>query len=144
MLRSLIVLLLLTLLTCDRPSGSRFTQLEPAQTGLAFINTIPENDSINILLYECLYNGGGIGVGDFDYNGLPDLYFSGNLVSGALYLQQPDHTFRDVPPPAGLATSVWVAGVAVTDLDGNGYEDLYLCVLDPDSDVPSPNVLYLI
>ena len=141
--RPLIVFLLLTLVACDRSGGSRFEQLDPAQTGLSFVNTIPENDSINILLYEYLYNGGGIGVGDFDRNGLPDLYFSGNLVSGALYLQQPDHTFRDVTLPAGLTTSVWVAGVAVTDLDGNGYEDLYLSVLDPDDDIPSPNLLFL-
>ncbi|WP_420459025.1 VCBS repeat-containing protein [Neolewinella sp.] len=143
MLRFLFVLSLLTQLACDRPSGSRFEQLDPTQTGLTFVNTIPENDTINILLYEYLYNGGGIGVGDFDRNGLSDLYFSGNLVSGALYLQQPDHTFRDVTLPAGLTTSVWVAGVAVTDLDGNGYEDLYLSVLDPDDDTPSPNLLFL-
>ena len=143
MVRLIICTLLSSLLACTGESGNRFRQLPAAISGLTFQNTIPENDSINILLYEYLYNGGGIGVGDFDRNGLPDLYFSGNLVSGALYLQQPDHTFRDVTLPAGLTTSVWVAGVAVTDLDGNGYEDLYLSVLDPDDDTPSPNLLFL-
>ncbi len=139
----LAVLILLVVGCGQKPSELRFELMPTRKHGITFQNTIPENDTINILLYEYLYNGGGIGVGDFDRNGLPDLYFSGNLVSGALYLQQPDHTFRDVTLPGGLTTSVWVAGVAVTDLDGNGYEDLYLSVLDPDDDTPSPNLLFL-
>ena len=69
-----------------------FTQVH----GIDFVNAIPENDSVNIVSYEYLYNGGGVGVGDFDRDGRPDLVFSGNFVSGALYLQRASWEFTDV------------------------------------------------
>ncbi|WP_116125511.1 CRTAC1 family protein [Lewinella sp. IMCC34183] len=143
-MRALPLILLLTgLLACtDRPVP-RF-DLQPAEaTGVDFVNEVRENDTVNILQYEYLYNGGGVGVGDFNRDGRYDLFFTGNLVSSELYLQQADGTFRKVTGPAGLTTEQWCAGVLVGDIDGNGYEDLYVSILHPADERPSPNLLFL-
>jgi len=31
-----------------------------------------------------IYKGGGLGIGDFNNDGLPDLYFTGNMVASKL------------------------------------------------------------
>jgi len=123
-LRYLIIPVLFTLLSssgCERAASTLFSPV----TGLNFVNALPENDSVNIVTFQYLYNGGGVGVGDFDKDGRPDLVFSGNFVSSALYLQKSDWVFADVTKKAGLTTKAWCAGVNVSDIDGNGWEDIY-------------------
>jgi enediyne biosynthesis protein E4 len=39
-----------------------------------------------LLNHANIYNGGGVGVGDFNRDGMPDLYFSTNMLSNKLYL----------------------------------------------------------
>ncbi len=131
------------LLACSEREEQRFELLDMEHTGIDFQNALAENDTVNILQYEYLYNGGGVGVGDFDRNGRYDLFFTGNLVSSELYLQDADGSFRKVTKAAGLTTDRWCSGVLVGDIDGNGYEDLYLSVLHPGDERPSPNLLFL-
>ena len=71
-----------------KQQNTLFELLDPDSTKIHFINSITTNDSINILNYEYLFNGGGIGVGDFDSDGLPDLFFVGNTVPCRLYLNK--------------------------------------------------------
>ena len=138
-------LAVLALASCSDPvtEGPRFRPLTAAATGVDFRNDIPENDSINIIEFEYMYNGGGVGVGDFDGDGRADLFFTGNFVSSRLYLQREDWEFTDVTAAAGLTTDYWCAGVNVADVDGNGYEDLYLATLNPAGDNDVPNRLFL-
>src|SRR4051794_25554856 len=78
-------------------------ELIPSQhSGIHFNNLIPDNDSINILNLQNVYNGGGIGVGDFNRDGLPDLYFTGNEVSNKLYLNKGGFVFSDITDAAGV------------------------------------------
>jgi hypothetical protein len=84
-----LVLLLSALLSCrDAAKNLRFELLDSAQTGLTFRNDITESDSLNIFHDEFIYNGGGVGVGDFNGDGLQDLYFTGNQVENRLYLNR--------------------------------------------------------
>ncbi|CAH1002507.1 hypothetical protein LEM8419_03386 [Neolewinella maritima] len=120
--------------------------LEPqsaATTGVHFVNRLVEDDTTNILYNEYLYNGGGVGVGDFDGNGLPDLFFGGNKVSSRLYLQLAPWQFTDVTELAGLTTSSWISGVNVHDVNGDGSADLYLTVLNPTGALNAPNLLFI-
>jgi hypothetical protein len=113
-----------------------FRLLTPAQTGIEFANTITESDSLHAIRYDYLYIGAGVGIGDFDRDGRPDVFLSGNQVSSRLYLNQTPPAggirFRDVTQAAGLHTRVWCTGVSVVDLNQDGWPDLYVCVAGPD------------
>jgi hypothetical protein len=79
---------------CKKPA--MFNQVSSAHSGIHFNNLITENDSINPIDNAYIYNGGGVGVGDFNNDGLADLYFTGNMVSNKLYLNKGDFKFEDV------------------------------------------------
>ncbi len=149
MVRALAELYLWGLLFClpaacrlgDEAPGTRFERLPLAQTGISFENTLPENDSINIVLVEYLYNGGGVGVGDFDRNGLPDLVFTGNQVASEVYLQREPWVFTKVELPGTAGT--WAAGVSVHDVNSDGLEDIYLSTLNIHGTFDTPNLLFI-
>jgi hypothetical protein len=75
-----------SMLACGKKT--LFESVSSSQSGINFNNQIIENDTINELDIENVYNGGGVGVGDFNNDGLQDLFFSGNLVSCKLYLNK--------------------------------------------------------
>lgn len=118
---------LLCLIAC-RDNSAVFTQIESSFSGVSFNNEINENDSINSLDLVTIYNGGGVGIGDFDRNGLPDIYFAGNMVSNRLYLNMGDFIFRDVTVEAGVgAAGTWSRGVSIVDINSDGLSDIYVC-----------------
>ncbi|WP_057939213.1 VCBS repeat-containing protein [Algoriphagus resistens] len=123
---ALLVLFLLTFSSCKK-DPTLFELIPASKTGIDFNNTIVESDSFNILTDEYIFNGGGIAVADFDNNGLPDLYFTGNQVSNKLYLNFGDFNFEDATESAGVAASdQWCTGVAVVDINGDGWMDMYV------------------
>lgn len=78
-----------------------FKELSASRTGIDFNNQIVETSDLNILNYEYLYNGAGVGIGDFNNDSLPDIYLTGNLVSNKLYLNKGNLKFEDVTTIAG-------------------------------------------
>ncbi|WP_290792666.1 VCBS repeat-containing protein [Flavihumibacter sp. UBA7668] len=105
-----------------------FKQIDPQKSGLQFINTITETDSLHVFRYEYLYNGSGVGVGDFNQDGLQDLFFSGNLVPNKLFLNKGGLQFEDITGTAGVAgNGTWSTGVSVADVNGDGRLDIYVC-----------------
>ena len=77
---------------------------------------------------EYTYMGGGVGVGDFNRDGLPDLFFAGNQVSSRLYLNKGGMHFDDITERAGVGTDTWCTGVSVVDINNDGWPDIYVCV----------------
>lgn len=121
-----------------------FRQLPASQTGLWFNNRITESDSLNALTYEYLYNGGGVGIGDFDNDGLPDVFFSGNQVSSRLYLNKGTLRFEDITEAAGVGTQGWCTGVSVVDINQDGWLDIYVNVAGPGEDsTQRANLLFI-
>ncbi len=130
-----IALLALIEAGCFSDSDRLFVGRSPERTGVQFQNTITEDDSLmNPVDYLYIYNGGGVGLGDFNGNGRPDLYFAGNMVENRLYLNEGNFQFRDVTDRAGVAAAdVWSTGVTVADVNQDGRLDVYVCIGGPSS-----------
>lgn len=104
-----------------------FDILGPDQTHIDFNNEIEENVIMNGFSYEYLYNGGGVCAGDFNNDGLPDLYFIANLKDNQLYLNQGDMQFQDVTLAAGVRGKYgFPVGVTTVDINADGKLDIYI------------------
>ncbi|WP_166384727.1 VCBS repeat-containing protein [Polaribacter sp. 11A2H] len=105
-----------------------FTYINSSESNITFKNTITENDTLNVVNFQYVYNGGGVGIGDFNNDGLSDVVFTGNQVSSKIYLNQKDLKFKDISKAAGFVTNSWVTGVAIVDINADGWDDIYLSV----------------
>ena len=86
-IRTICCLSFLCIVSCKN-SNTLFKNIPSSHSGIHFNNTILQNDSINVLDFENVYNGGGVGIGDFNNDGLQDIYFTGNLVQNKLYMNK--------------------------------------------------------
>ena len=121
-----------------------FEQIPSSQSGVTFNNKIIENDTINPLDKLNIYNGGGVGVGDFNNDGLQDIYFVGNAVSNKLYLNKGGMKFEDVTTEAGVGgKGGWGRGVAVVDINNDGLLDIYVCNTLLNDSAKRRNLLYV-
>lgn len=122
----------------------RFELLTPEKTGVDFENKIETSDTVNLLTYEYLYNGGGVGVGYFDQDSLPDLIFTSNMQESKLYLNQGGLRFKDVTGTSGINTSnMWATGVSVVDINADGLDDIYIGIGGMGNKNEFPNLLYI-
>ena len=121
-----------------------FTEIEPLHSGIHFNNKITETDSINVLDFENIYNGAGIGIGDFNNDGLQDIYFAGNMVANKLYINKGDFKFEDVTSEAAVSgNGRWCKGVAVVDINNDGKQDIYVCASAKKNSFERQNLLYI-
>jgi hypothetical protein len=121
-----------------------FRRLSARQTGISFSNDILETDSFNILTEEFIYNGAGVGAADFNKDGLPDLFFSGNAVDNRLYINQGGMRFKDISEHAGIrAPGKWCTGVTVVDINGDGWMDVYVSAAMKKDSVDRANLLFI-
>ncbi|HEX9510579.1 MAG TPA: VCBS repeat-containing protein [Puia sp.] len=105
-----------------------FTLLSGKETGVNFRNISVENEQINILTYEYLYNGGGVAIGDINNDGLKDIYFTSNNQENRLYLNKGNMQFEDITTKAGVGCKEgWKTGVTMVDINGDGFLDIYIC-----------------
>jgi hypothetical protein len=119
----------LALAACNRAESAPplFELLRPEETGVTFVNELPERREINILNYLGYYNGGGVAAGDIDNDGLTDLYFTSNLGPDRLYLNKGKYRFEDITDRAGVrGPDGWSSGVTMADVNGDGYLDIYV------------------
>jgi hypothetical protein len=88
---------------------------------------------------------GGVALFDYDNDGLVDVYFTDSLTvdtardpkaaRSALYRNLGGFRFQDVTDKAGVGHPGWAMGACSADVNGDGYEDLYVTAL-------GRNVLY--
>jgi enediyne biosynthesis protein E4 len=124
---------LLCLAGCTEGGSNRplFKLLSPNETGVSFANTITTDDSLNVQNDVYVYNGAGVAVGDIDNDGLPDIFFSGNMVSSRLYLNKGHMRFDDITTQSGVTTKRWATGATMVDINNDGYLDIYVSVSGP-------------
>ena len=120
-----------------------FTKMNAAETTVAFNNKITENDSINVFTNEYMYNGSGVGIGDFNNDGLPDVFFCGSMVSSKLYINKGNFKFDDITDKAGVQTNQWCTGVSVIDINNDGFMDIYACVSHSNNAAKRKNLLFI-
>jgi len=131
------------LLSCGKGSG-KLLKIDSGKSHINFSNNIIESDSVNIFDFANVYNGGGIGIGDFNNDGLMDIYFTGNMVPNKLYLNKGNMEFEDVTEEAGVGgTGEWYRGVSVIDINNDGKMDLYVCATAKKNPLERRNILYI-
>jgi len=123
------------MVSCGKSSDENvdklFEKMESDVTGIDFVNTVPENDTLNQFIYHYLYNGNGVAIGDINNDGLNDLYFTGNEQSSRLYLNKGDFKFEDITEKSGTGTKQWISGVTMVDVNNDGWLDIYACSSGP-------------
>lgn len=130
------LILFMGLISCGKKTESDkklFELLTPEQTGVDFVNTVPENDTLNQFLYHYIFNGAGVAAGDINNDGLTDLIFTGNEKPAKLYLNKGDFKFEDITSKAGFNTSGWMSGITMADVNNDGWMDIYICKSGPES-----------
>lgn len=128
----------------DASSSGMMKTLGPKETGIDFINQLSDNLDRNIIEYLYYYNGGGVAVGDINNDGLEDLFFTANEQPDKLYLNKGGLQFEDVSADAGiLADDAWSTGVAMVDVNNDGYLDIHVCKVGVAIMPAAHNLLYI-
>ena len=142
-LKLIFCIVIVLFFSCNK-KPALFKLISSENSNIHFNNLIVENDSINPIDVTNIYNGGGVGVGDFNNDGLQDIYFTGNTVSNKLYLNQNKFKFKDVTKEAGVTgEGRWCRGVAVIDINNDGKLDMYVCVSMEKTPEKRQNLLYI-
>ncbi len=115
--------------------GPRFKRLDPAASGLRFRNELRRENTV-----AYVYMGAGLTVGDYDDDGLPDVYLVSQDGPNKLFRQTSPLQFEDVTASAGAGLDggdAWGTAASFADVDGDGDLDLFVCNLE------SPNLLFV-
>jgi hypothetical protein len=138
------VILFLGFTTSCKKEQPLMQEINSSVSGIHFANTINENDTINQLDNGNIFNGGGVGIGDFNNDGLQDIYFTSSLGSCKLYLNRGNFNFVDVTEAAGIkGEGKWCRGVAIVDINNDGNPDIYLSATIKSNPEKRKNILYI-
>lgn len=145
--KGLVLLLTIYSIGCtDRVPNTLFTKVSSTESGLEFNNKLTENDSINILDNEFVYNGAGVALGDVNGDGLDDIFLSGNQVQNKLFLNEGGLKFQDITITAKIQKNdslQWSSGVTILDINLDGKQDIYVCNTFRKDSTQRKNLLYI-
>ena len=130
----LFLILIIFISSCSKEY--RFELLNSDHTGIQFTNTIVANDSLNVMNFEYIYNGAGVGIADLNNDNLQDIVFIGNQVSPKIYINNGNFKFTDISSNfKGLDNGNWYSGITFVDINNDGFKDIYLtCTAYPEAE----------
>jgi hypothetical protein len=112
-----------------------FTLVPASVTGVSFTNMLPE---ARIMMNANLLNGSGVALGDYDGDGLCDLYLCDLNGTNALYRNLGNWRFTKVTDSAGVACPGQTStGAVFADLNGDAHLDLLV------TSMGGPNACFL-
>ncbi|HUQ67408.1 MAG TPA: VCBS repeat-containing protein [Flavitalea sp.] len=136
------ILLLFVCCACENKDKHLFNLME--NTGIDFTNTVRNNKQFNIFTYRNFYNGGGVAIGDINNDGLPDVFFTANMSSNKLYLNQGQFQFEDITEKAGILNKgKWATGIVFVDINHDNWLDIYVCFAGYQKGISNANELYI-
>ncbi|MEY5045392.1 MAG: hypothetical protein RL713_617, partial [Bacteroidota bacterium] len=136
------LLLLFFLSSCKNKKV--FKLITSKESGITFNNRIIEDSSINPITLEFIYNGSGVSVGDFNMDGLPDLYFTGSRVKNELYINKGNFKFKNVTDVSGTSSEAnWSSSASIVDINNDGKPDIYVSNSISHDSKKRANQLYL-
>ena len=139
-------LLLILLICCKQPDANRaepiFDVLDQDRTGLDFNNKLTPTEAFNVFKYMYFYNGAGVGTGDFNNDGLIDIFFASNQGENKIYLNTGNLHFKDVTMESGIPRDGgWSTGVSLVDINNDGLLDIYVCRVGKHETLNNHNLL---
>lgn len=135
----------LALTGCSKSKpNTLFVLKDSNDTGIQFSNRLEQTPELNILNYLYFYNGAGVAAGDFNGDGLVDLYFTSNQESDKFYINQGGFKFKDATIPSRLINETgWTTGVTHADVNNDGLLDIYVCKVGDHGSIQGQNLLYI-
>ncbi len=128
----------------EKTSQALFEEIPANKSGISFTNTVENTEDLNIFNYRNFYNGGGVAIGDLNNDGLAEVFFTSNMGDNKLYLNKGGLQFEDITDKAGLAGSrSWSTGVALVDINADGFLDIYVCNAGYKKDKKPENQLFI-
>ncbi len=142
--RITVLSLLMSACSTFEPEERLFELVNPSESDIEFINYVEENKGLNIIEYLYFYNGGGVAIGDINNDDLPDIYFTSNQGSNQLYLNKGGMSFENITERSGVAgESDWSTGATMADVNGDGYQDIYVCNVSEYKGLRGRNELFI-
>ncbi len=120
-----------------------FKEIPPEESGLQFTNRVTETFEYNHIQQDVVFNGGGVALVDINNDGLLDVYLAGNMVSDKLFLNKGNMQFEDISEKAGIINDTWSYAVAYADVNGDGFQDIYVTKYMYDPPERRKNYLYI-
>src|SRR4030042_3322830 len=126
------------------PKDTLFQLIPSEVSGVSFINKITNEKGLNVFLYRNYYNGGGVGIGDINNDGLADIYLTSNLEKNKLFLNLGNFRFKDITESSGTGGEhAWSTGVVMVDINGDGLLDIYVCNAGNSKDDNRKNEMFI-
>lgn len=141
------IVILYCILSCEskqKKYSGLWESIPLEASNVDFVNHVKNTADFNIFSYRNFYNGGGVGIGDINNDGLADIYFTANMGKNRLYLNKGNFEFEDITDKAGVdSANKWSTGVNFIDINNDGYLDIYVSNAGYQKGADQKNELYI-